>query len=38
MGAAFELVFPDGLILRVGRDADPVSLEQFFIRLRRRMD
>ena len=38
MAAAFELVFPDGLILRVGRDADPVALEQFFNRLRRRMD
>ena len=38
MAAVFELVFPDGLILRVARDADPVALEQFFTRLRRRMD
>ena len=38
MAADFELLFPDGLILRVARDADPVTLEQFFRRFRRRMD
>ena len=38
LGTAFEVLFPDGLILRVARDADPVTLEQFFRRLRRRMD
>jgi hypothetical protein len=38
MTTAFELVFPDGLTLRVAHDADPVTLEQFFRRFRRRMD
>ena len=38
MVAAVELLFPDGLTLRVSRDADPVAIEQFLSRLRHRMD
>ena len=33
---AFELLFPDGLALRVARDADPAALERLVVALRHR--
>ena len=38
MVSAIELHFPDGLTLRATRDADPIALELFLSRLRRRLD
>jgi hypothetical protein len=35
---AFELLFPDGLALRVARDANPAALERLVGQLRRRGD
>jgi hypothetical protein len=35
---AFELLFPDGLILRASGDADPAAFERLVGRLRRRAE
>ena len=38
LSAAFEIAFPDGLVLRVARDADPDATERLLVLLRRRAD
>ena len=38
MHAALELLFPDGLRLRVTRDADPAVVERLAVHLRRCAD
>ena len=38
MSIAFELLFPDGLALRIAPGADPAALERLVVHLRRRVD